>query len=99
MKENQLLVINSVLSIDQRGIETVVNFILVIVMFQGSGKLANPVNRMIFPRHRVSLVVEQSRQGFADSVVAQAYREPPTSEMIPLLISPWASMTRSYRSV
>ena len=78
VKENQLLVINNALSIDQGGIETVVNFILVIVMFQGSGKkLANPVNRMIFPRHRVSLVVEQSRQGFADSVVAQAYREPP----------------------
>ena len=38
VKENQLLVIKSALSIDERGIETVVNFILIIVMFQGSGK-------------------------------------------------------------
>ena len=78
VKKNQLLVIDSALRVNQGGSEPVINFILIIFMFQGSRKkLTNPVNRMIFPRHRISLVVEQSRQWFTDGVIAQANCEPP----------------------
>ena len=52
------------------------NFILSYSCFRALEKADESVNRMIFPRHRISLVVEQV-PGFTDGVIAQANCEPP----------------------